>query len=86
VIDADYFERKRRALGMDRMDALGVVQQWLDQHYPTQVRAKQLHQGVLRVVTPSASVATDLRMRQMELLQATGQTEARLVITIGALK
>jgi hypothetical protein len=83
MIDPAYFERKRRELGMDRGDALSVVQGWLDQHYPTKARAKQLHQGVLRVMTPNASVATDLRMRQMELLEATGQTEVRLVITIG---
>jgi hypothetical protein len=89
VIDPSYFEKKRQQLGMDRGDALAVVQGWLDQHYPAQTRAKQLHQGVLRVVTPNASVATDLRMRQMELLEVACAADAstqRLVISIEALR
>jgi hypothetical protein len=46
------------------------------------LEAKRWHQGVLRVVTPSSSVASELRMRQIELLAESGLPEARLAITI----
>jgi hypothetical protein len=45
-----------------------------------------LHQGVLRIVTPNASVASELRMRQVELLAALGLTETRLAISIASLQ
>jgi len=85
MLDAEYFERKRRELGMDRADVLVRVQELLDTWYPGLVRARQLHQGVLRVVTPNASVASELRMRQMELIAACGLSDTRLAISIQAL-
>jgi hypothetical protein len=85
MLEADYFERKRRQLGLDRADTLAVVQTWLDAHYPGQARAKSLHQGVLKLVTSSASVASDLRLRQLELLANTGLADTRLAVRIGSL-
>jgi hypothetical protein len=85
VIEPDYFAKKRRELGMDRADDLERVQKLLDAWYPGQARAKQWHRGVLRVVTPSASVASELRMRQVELLAAAGMAETRLAISIASL-
>ncbi len=82
MLEADYFERKRRELGMEREDVLVRAQAVLDAWYPGQVRAKRLHQGVLRVVTASASVAGELRMRQLELLEAAGLEGTRLAISI----
>lgn len=85
----DYFAAKRAELGMDREDVLERVQVILDGWYPGRVRAKQLHQGTLRVVTPSAGVAGELRMRQIELLDALeqfGERPTRLAITIGQLR
>jgi hypothetical protein len=41
-----------------------------------------LHQGVLRIATPNASVASELRMRQLELLAAHGLETTRLSISI----
>jgi hypothetical protein len=86
MIEADYFARKRQELGLDRADVLEEVQRVLDTWYPGRARAKQLHQGVLRVICPSSSVATELRMRQVELLtvaeQAAGTRPSRLAITI----
>jgi hypothetical protein len=84
VLEPDYFAKKRQELGMDRADDLGRVQALLDAWYPGQARAKQWHRGVLRVVTPSASVASELRMRQVELLAAAGMAETRLSISIGS--
>lgn len=85
MLEADYFERKRRELGLDRADVLASVQMWLDQQYPQQARARSLHQGVLRLVTPNSSVASDLRMRQLELLAATDLRGTRLAISIGSI-
>jgi hypothetical protein len=85
MIEADYFERKRRELGLDRADDLARVQSVLDEWYPGRARARRLHQGVLRVVTPTASVASELRMRQLELLQRCALAEVRLMISIQAL-
>jgi hypothetical protein len=83
MLESDYFERKRRELGLERADNLARVQQWLDERYPGQVRARQLHQGVLRLVTASAPLASELRMRQVELLAACELPETRLAIRIG---
>lgn len=82
MLEADYFERKRRELGLDRAEVLTKVQLWLDERYPEQARARSLHQGVLRLVTPSASVASELRLRQLELLEATDLAGTRLAISI----
>jgi Dna[CI] antecedent, DciA len=79
---AEYFQRKRAELGMEREDVLVGVQTVLDEWYPGLTRAKRLHQGVLRVVTPSASVAGELRMRQLELLERCKLPETRLAIAI----
>jgi hypothetical protein len=68
MIDPEYFARKRVELGLGRGDLLTQIQIYLDTLYPAQVRAKQLHRGVLRLVTPSASVASELRFRQIEIL------------------
>ena len=81
----DYFAQKRAELGLDREDQLAAIQKMLDGWYPGQARAKRLHQGTLRIVTPNASVAGDLRMRQVELLTAHKLTGTRLAISIGQL-
>jgi hypothetical protein len=84
----DYFLRKRAQLGMDRADVLEQIQAVLEEWYPGLVRAKQLHQGVLRLITPSASVAGELRMRQVELLASLPvefDTKVRLAISISTL-
>lgn len=78
-----YFEQKRKELGMDRQDALEGIQKTLDAWYPGRARAKRLHQGVLTIVTPSAGVAGELRMRQLELFEAGGLANVRLSVTIG---
>jgi hypothetical protein len=82
----EHFAKKRTELGMDREDTLGAAQRLLDAWYPGMARAKRLHQGVLRIVTPNASVASELRMRQVELLAALGLTETRLAISIASLQ
>ena len=88
MIDPEYFKQKRVELGMDRGDILSEIQAYLDSLYPTQIRAKQLHRGILRLVTPNASVASNLRMRQIELLDhirtiTKDEPLTRLQISIG---
>ena len=78
-------ESKRRELGMDRADILAALQATLEAWYPGRARARRLHQGVLRVVTSSASVAAELRLRQIELLGVHGLEGTRLAISIEAL-
>lgn len=85
MLEADYFARKRQQLGLDRADTLTMVQAWLDERFPEQTRAKRLHRGTLRIITPSAAVASELRMRQLELLAAVGLAETRLAVTIQSL-
>jgi hypothetical protein len=84
MLEDDYFARKRTELGMDRADTLGVVQKWLDERYPGKARAKSLHRDVLRLVTPNASLASELRMMQLELVRETGLGNVRVVITVAS--
>jgi len=85
MLESDYFARKRQELGLERADDLERVQRALDAWYPGLARARQLHRGVLRVVTSSASVASELRMRQLELGQVLGMDDVRITITIGTI-
>jgi hypothetical protein len=63
--------RKRAAeLGLERADQLEEIQAYLDELYPGQCRAASLNDGVLRITTPNASLASELRLRQVEVLQA----------------
>jgi len=64
----DYLARKRQQLGMDRVDQLVEIQAVLDRWYHNQTRAKSLNKGLLQLTTPSSSVASELRMRQVELI------------------
>lgn len=79
----DYLQRRATELGLERADTLLIVQKLLDQWYPLQVRVVSLNDGVLRLVTPSAVVAGELRLRQVELRKAIGESVARLQIHIG---
>lgn len=89
MIDPGYFEKKRRELGMDRADVLADVQALIEKWYPGKVRVRQLHQGTLRIVTPSAAVANELRMRQFEILEGVVWPDGRprrLAISIAQLR
>jgi hypothetical protein len=83
MLEKDYFEKKRADLGLDRGDQLMKIQATLDKWYPGVAKAKMLHQGTLRILTQSASVAGDLRMRQIEFLKDVGLENTRLAVMIG---
>lgn len=84
-----YLQKKAKDLDLDRMDALTTIQKLLDEAYPAKTRAKSLHEGVLKVITPSAVVAGELRLRQAQLIpqlvEATARSIDRLHIQITSL-
>lgn len=62
-----YLAKKSAELGLERGDQLVAIQAYLDELYPGQCRAVGLNDGVLKITTPNASVAGELRMRQREI-------------------
>jgi len=65
----DHLKRRAAEMGLDRADQLAEIQTYLDGLYPGQCRAASLQDGVLKITTPNASLASELRMRQREILQ-----------------
>ncbi len=63
----DYLQKKARQLGLERGDQLKAIQAYLDKKYPGLCRAASLNEGVLKITTPSASVASELRLSQEEI-------------------
>lgn len=88
-IDPDYFKNKADELGLERGPQLQTIQKILDQRFPTKVRVMSLNRNVLKLVTPNASMASELRLNQINLLEQfqhqTGVTNDRLQIVISAI-
>ncbi len=88
MLDADYFKKKVQQLDLGRAETLTKIQTELDKMYPDQARAISLNGGILKIITPNASVAQDLRLRQVELLAGwnrAGSPITRLQIQIRSL-
>ena len=66
----DYLQKRAAELNLGRGSQLVAIQTYLDGLYPGQCRAVSLNDGVLKITTPSASVASELRLRQVEILAA----------------
>jgi len=81
-IDPDYFKQKTDELGLDRADILATIQASLDEMYPNRTRVISLNNGVLKIITPSAPVAGELRLRQTTILALSPDID-RLQIVIG---
>lgn len=64
----DYLEKKAQQLNLGRADLLAEIQAKLDDWYPDQCRAASINDGVLKITTPNSSLASELRMRQSEIL------------------
>lgn len=80
----DIIRNRADNLDLGRGDQLAVAQEVLNELYPGQVRAKRLAGGVLTITTPSAAVASDLRLQQTVILdKLTEQEVAQLKIQIG---
>jgi hypothetical protein len=65
---ADHLKKRAAEMGLDRADQLAEIQAYLDSLYPGQCRAVSLNDGVLKITTPNASLASELRLRQREIL------------------
>ena len=65
----DYLKRKSLELGLERGEQLAAIQDYLDELFPGQCRAASLNDGVLKIMTPNSSVASELRMRQLSILR-----------------
>jgi hypothetical protein len=61
-------DKKRAELGLDRFDDLKLVQAVLENWYMGLAKAKSLNNNVLHITTSSSSVASELRMRQTDLI------------------
>jgi hypothetical protein len=64
----NYLAKRARQLNLGREDELRRIQALLEALWPAQTRAVSLNAGVLKVLTPNASVASELRLRQVEIL------------------
>lgn len=67
-IDPEYMRKKANQLGLERGQMLEQIQVVLGQRYGQNVRAVSLNNGVLKVITPSAGLASNLRLDQVGLL------------------
>jgi len=64
----DYLIKKTAQLNLGRGEALRKVQVILDGLYPQMTRALSLNDGILKIITPNASLASELRLGQIKLL------------------
>lgn len=65
----DYIAHRAKQLNLGRQDTLAAAQKLLDELYPGQARALSLNSGTLKIVTASAPVASELRLRQVQILK-----------------
>ena len=72
-----YLKKKAQDLDLDRADVLVAIQALLDKNYPAKTKAKSLNAGVLKIITSSAAVASELRLRQAELIKQFTETTTR---------
>ena len=82
-IDPDYFRDKAQELGLDRANILEHIQTALEALYPGKIRVASLNHGVLRIITPSAPVASELRLSQNKIIALAPKEIERLQIVIG---
>ncbi len=76
----DYLKKRAADLDLGRGNQLTQIQAELDKLYPGQCRAVSFNQGVLKITTPNASLASELRMRQGELLLTLNQPDIKQVV------
>ena len=64
-----YLQQKAKQLDLGRGKALQTVQELLDDRYQKRIRAISLNDGVLKIITPSAGLANNLRLEQIQLIK-----------------
>ncbi|HEX7260119.1 MAG TPA: DciA family protein [Candidatus Saccharimonadia bacterium] len=75
----DSLRKRADELRLGRADELAEIQAYLDERYAGQCRAASLNDGVLKITTPNASLASELRMGQVAIAQ---KFKVRIIITI----
>lgn len=65
----NHLRKRAQELDLGRAEALKQTQDLLDHLWPEQTRAISLNGGVLKIITPTAAVASELRLRQIQLLE-----------------
>lgn len=78
---SDYLSRKASELGLERGEQLEEIQGYLDERWPGLCRAASLNDGVLKITTANASLASELRMAQVTL-QRSHPAITRVIISI----
>lgn len=71
----DYLARRAQQLDLGREDVLQSAQKLLDELYPGQAKALSYNQETLKVVTVSAPVASELRLRQVQIIKRVSTAE-----------
>jgi hypothetical protein len=80
---SDYLARKAGELGLERGEQLEQIQAYLDERWPRLCRAVSLNDGVLKVTTTNASLASELRMSQTAIIHRFEEISlARIIIQI----
>lgn len=82
-IDPDYLKDRAEQLGLGRIDTITRVQTELDKIYPGKTHVTSLNRGALKIVTPSAAVASELRLNQTSIMALAPEEIERLQIVIG---
>lgn len=77
----DYLKKRSAELGLERAGQLADIQKYLDGKYPGQCRAVSLNDGVLKITTQNASLASELRFGQMEITSKFGLEQINIKIT-----
>jgi hypothetical protein len=85
----DYLKKKTNELDLGRGDSLKAIQERLEALYPHSVHVNSLNGGTLKITTKSAAVASELRLRQIALVDEFNQQAehriTRLHIQIGSI-
>jgi hypothetical protein len=84
----DYLARRSVELGLGRGDTISSIQALLDESYPALTRVLSVQDGLVRVVTPNASLASDLRLKQLQILpqlQSFDATITKMVVQVRSL-
>jgi hypothetical protein len=68
----DYLKKVAGKLDMGRAGQLVEIQSYLDGLYPGQCRAISINKGVLKITTPNASVASELRYKHRQIAEMFG--------------
>lgn len=78
-----YLSRRADELGLERENQLAEIQAYLDEKYgPNQCRAASINDGVLKITTRNASLASELRFDQKPIYPL-GVDEIRISLANG---